>query len=106
MILRFGRRIEMGGNTMGNRIADLRCKEVVNISDGARLGFVCDVEVELNCGRVTALLVPGPCRVLGLFWRECDYLIPWSCIKRIGEDIILVDVVLDSAKTPRPRRWP
>ncbi|MBE6931789.1 MAG: YlmC/YmxH family sporulation protein [Ruminococcaceae bacterium] len=91
---------------MGNRIADLRCKEVVNICDGARLGFVCDVEVELNCGKVTALLVPGPCRFLGLFWRECDYLIPWSCIRRIGEDIILVDVVLDSAKTPRPRRWP
>ncbi len=89
---------------MGKRISELRCREVVNISDGARLGFVSDVEVELPCGRVTALLVPGPGKFMGLFGRECDYLIPWSCIRRIGEDIILVDVVLESAKTPHPRR--
>ena len=86
--------------------SSLRCKEVVNICDGGRLGFVCDVELELPQGRITAILVPGPCRFLGLFGRECDYRIPWSCIRRIGEDIILVDVVLDSVKAPRPRFRP
>lgn len=89
---------------MGNRISDLRCKEVVNVSDGARLGFVCDVEIALDSGKVVALLVPGPCRFLGVFGRECDYLIPWSCIRRIGEDIILVDVIPENAKTPRPKK--
>lgn len=89
---------------MGNRISDLRCKEVVNVSDGARLGFVCDVELDTEHGRVLALLVPGPCRFLGAIGRECDYLIPWSCIRRIGEDIILVDVIPENAKTPRPKR--
>ena len=83
--------------------SSLRCKEVVNICDGGRLGFVSDVEMELPQGRITAILVPGPCRFLGLFGRECDYRIPWSCIRRIGEDIILVDVVLESVKAPRPR---
>ena len=90
---------------MGNRISSLRCKEVVNVCDGARLGYVSDLEIELPGGRVNALLVPGPCRFFGLFGRDSDYLIPWGCIRRIGEDIILVDVPLESAKTPRPRRW-
>ncbi len=88
---------------MDCKLSSLRCKEVVNICDGARLGFVCDVEVELPQGRLTAILVPGPCRFFGFFGRECDYRIPWSCIRRIGEDIILVDVVLESVKAPRER---
>jgi hypothetical protein len=37
-------------------------------------------------GCILALVVPGPCRFFGLFWREDDFIIPWDCIKRIGED--------------------
>ena len=39
-----------------------------------------------------AIVVPGPCRILGLFGREDDYVIFWDKIIRIGDDIILVDV--------------
>ena len=74
------------------RIADLRCKEVINICDGCRLGFVDDVIVEVTDGRLIAIVVPGPCRILGLFGREDDYVIFWDNIIRIGDDIILVDV--------------
>ncbi len=74
------------------RIADLRCKEVINICDGCRLGFVDDVLIEVVDGRVLAIIVPGPCRFLGLFGREDDYVIFWENITRIGDDIILVDV--------------
>ncbi len=40
------------------RMVELRCKEVINICDGCRLGFVGDVEVLLPEGRVAALVVP------------------------------------------------
>ena len=43
---------------MGTRVTELRCKEVINISDGHRLGFVADVEVKLPDGQVVALVVP------------------------------------------------
>ena len=56
------------------------------------------------CGRVTALIVPGPCRFLGLFGREDDYVIPWLCCKRIGDDLILVDGPLAEWRTPRKKR--
>ena len=40
---------------MGTRVTELRCKEVINITDGLRLGFVSDVEVQLPEGKVLAL---------------------------------------------------
>ena len=47
------------------RMVELRYKEVINICDGCRLGFVGDVEVLIPEGRVTALIVPGPCSAGG-----------------------------------------
>ena len=76
---------------MDCRIRDMRNKEVINICDGCRLGFVADMEIRLPDGQVCAIIVYGPCRFLGLFGRGEEYSIPWECIQRIGEDIILVD---------------
>ena len=86
---------------MNCRIADLRCKEVINICDGCRLGYVCDVEVNTANGCLVSIIVPGPCRFFGLFGREDDYIIRWENIKRIGDDIILVEV---SGEQMRERR--
>ena len=88
---------------MLNRLADLRCKEVVNVCDGARLGFVSDVVIDVVTGKVISVVVPGPCRVFGLFLHEDDLLIPWNCIKRIGPDLILVDARPDDCCRPRPK---
>ena len=74
------------------RFDELRCKEIINICSGHRLGYVCDAEVELPSGQVTALIVPGPARFFGLFGREPDFLIPMSCVTKLGRDIILVEV--------------
>ena len=48
-------------------------------------------------GRVAAIVVYGPCRFFGLFGPREEFYIPWECIQRIGEDLILVD-------KPFPRR--
>ena len=73
------------------RIRDLRCKEVINICDGCRLGFVSDVDVKVPEGQVVAIVVNGPCRFFGLFGRGEEFYIPWEGIQRIGDDIILID---------------
>ena len=86
---------------MSHRYSDLCCKEVICICDGRRLGYVSDAIVELPEGRITALIVPGPCRHLGLWGRREEYIIPFGCIRRIGPDIILVDVQPDECRVPR-----
>ena len=71
-------------------INQLRDKEVINTCDGRRLGYVYDVEIDLCCGKLTAIIVPGEIRCLG-FGRGKNIRIPWDCIERIGDDIILVN---------------
>ena len=83
------------------KFTDLNCKEVICISDGRRLGFVCDVRVEVPEGQVAAIIVPGPCKLWGLMGCREDYVIPWHCIRRIGPDIILVDAKPDQCRVPR-----
>ena len=89
---------------MGMCFTDLQCKEVICVSDGRRLGFISDVEVSVPEGQVIAIVVPGPCRVLGLFGRKDDFRIPWHCICRIGPDIVLVDIKLNECRVPHPRQ--
>ena len=77
----------------------MRQKEIINIRDGCRFGFVCDVEFDADSGRITKIIVPGPAKVFGLFGRDKEYCIPWSSITQIGADIILVDVDTNEALT-------
>ncbi len=76
---------------METRIGELRCKEIINVNDGARYGFVGDAEVDLETGQVRALVVPGRLRLFGLLGRERERVFPWSAVRRFGEDIILVE---------------
>ena len=82
----------------------LRRKEVINLCDGCRLGCVGDVEVTVPEGSVKALIVFGPCRFFGLFGRGEDYYIPWECVQKFGDDIILVDKPFRRDPPPPPRR--
>ena len=88
---------------MAMRVTDLSCKEVVCIGDGARLGYVSDVEVEVTEGKVCAVVVPGRGRFFGLLGRSEDFVIPWNAIRRVGDDIILVDCKPSDCRCPRPK---
>ena len=46
------------------RVNELRCKEVVNVTDGARLGLVDDVEFTLPKGDICAITVLGRARLV------------------------------------------
>lgn len=73
------------------RFRDLRRKEVININDGSRLGLVADIDLRIPEGQAAAIVVYGPARFFGLFGRGEEFYIPWDCIQRIGDDIILID---------------
>ena len=88
---------------MGMRVTDLSCKEVVCICDGARLGYVSDVEVEVPEGQVRAIVVPGKCRFFGFLGHVEDFVIPWNAIRRVGDDIILVECKPSDCRFPRPK---
>ena len=73
------------------RLHELCRKELIDISDGTRYGFVSDLELEAESGRIKALVVYGRLRLFGLLGREADLVFPWASVRRFGGDIILVD---------------
>ena len=86
---------------MPMRFTQLQCKEVICIANGQRLGFISDVLVDLPEGKVNAILVPGPAKLLGLAGCRDDFIIPWNCIQRIGPDIVLVETKPGDCRVPR-----
>ena len=89
---------------MGVRFTDLQCKEVICVNDGRRLGFITDIQIDVPEGNVLAVVVPGPCRFLGIAGRHDDFVIPWKCIRRIGPDIVLVDIKAEECRVPRGKQ--
>lgn len=77
------------------RLCELREKEVINQCDCKRLGCVSDVEFDMKNGCIIAIIVPGIPKLCGLFGRDTEYVIPYRCIKQVGEEIILVQVKED-----------
>ncbi len=77
---------------MANKGLDFRHKEVINITNAKRLGYVQDVNAELSSGTITSIVVPGNNKFLNIFSGDNDIVIPWSNIKCIGEDVILVEI--------------
>jgi YlmC/YmxH family sporulation protein len=74
------------------RIFEMRQKEVINIKDGCRFGFICDLVIDECSGEIISIIVPGPGHVFCMFGHDQEYVIPWNKVCQIGDDIILVDV--------------
>ncbi len=74
------------------KVSDLTEKEVVCITDGRKIGMITDFEVDLEKGKINAIIIPEGKRIMGLFSKELEYEISWSQIKMIGEDVILIEM--------------
>lgn len=89
-------------------IAELRNKEVICKSNGAKLGNVDDVEIDIECGKLVSIVIYGKSRMMG-FWGKCeDLVIPWCDIDVIGEDTILVNCTCPKLCPPQQQqrgRW-
>ena len=64
-------------------------KEVINICNGCRMGFVCDVEIDVACGKVCSIFVPKP---HGFLQKVQFHCIKWDQIEQISSDMILVAI--------------
>lgn len=77
---------------MGEKGLDFKHKEVININDAKRLGYVQDVTADLQTGIITSIIVPGSNKMFNIFGGNNEIVIPWEKIKCIGDEIILVEI--------------
>lgn len=76
---------------MNKKGLDFKHKEVINITNGKRLGMVLDVTANLKTGTIESIIVPGNSKFT-LFSSPDEIVIPWENISVIGEDLILVKI--------------
>lgn len=75
-----------------SRGIDFRQKEVIDVNSGKILGFVIDVDAELKEGAIKSIVVAQVGKVLKSLGGKNNISIPWSNVKLIGEDVILVEI--------------
>lgn len=75
------------------RSEEIRKKEVINIRSAEKLGFIRDIDVCFETGRIKSIIIPGGNFFIKLFTGKSDYVIPWDAIVKIGPDIVLVDFI-------------
>lgn len=72
-------------------LSQLRQMEVIDISEGKRLGFIGDIIFNEDFTKIESLVIPSQSGLLSIFKKKDEVHIKWNQIKTIGIDIILVD---------------
>ncbi|WP_407307842.1 YlmC/YmxH family sporulation protein [Desulfosporosinus sp. SB140] len=85
-------------------LSDLAGKEIINLHDGAKLGLVGDADLDISLnGAVESIILASRGGFSG-FWgskgdRDRDLLvIPWQTIKKVGSEVIIIDLHEKSEK--------
>ncbi len=73
-------------------LSEWKKKEVINCCDCKKLGYIEDLIIDECKGCIEALVVPEGGKWCNFFGDGTEYIIPFSCIKRIGPDLILVEI--------------
>lgn len=72
-------------------LGELKEKEVINIHDGARLGNLSDIIFDPETGKIISVVLPGAYRLMGFLGKDDDLIIKWEDIKKIGDDVIIIN---------------
>lgn len=74
----------------------LKSKEVVNVCDGKNLGNIIDMVMDSCTGKIIGIIVPSDKKFFSIFRSNNEIFIPYNRICKIGQDIILVDIIMQN----------
>lgn len=73
-------------------LSDLQSKNIVNINDGKNIGNIIDIIIDNENGAISSLVLENKSNMLSFLNKENFIEVKWKNIKKIGEDVILVDL--------------
>jgi YlmC/YmxH family sporulation protein len=73
-------------------LSQLRQMEVIDISEGKRLGFISDIIFDDDIKGIEYIVIPPQSSVFSIFRKKDEVFVKWDSIKIIGIDIILVSM--------------
>ncbi len=74
------------------RLSDLQNKTLVNVNNGKNIGNIVDVNIDFENGNILSFIIESKSTGFSFFSKENDILVKWTDIRKIGEDVIIVDV--------------
>ena len=80
------------GNCGKITFRELCGKEVINMCDGQKLGHICDIELDTEDYRLTAIIIPFDNGSIMPFGKKEYYVIPLCRTECLGNDAVLVKV--------------
>ncbi|RKD24281.1 hypothetical protein BEP19_07720 [Ammoniphilus oxalaticus] len=75
------------------RFSKFSGKEVIDLDNGERMGALghSDLVIDPETGQIESIILPGG-SILGFRRRRNDVVIPWRSIKKVGPDMIIVEL--------------
>ncbi|WP_425447491.1 YlmC/YmxH family sporulation protein [Dethiothermospora halolimnae] len=75
------------------RLSKLGGKEIVNLNDGGRLGVIADSDliIDEKSGKIISMSIPDRRGQFKLFGDKSEIEIPWNSIRKIGNDMIIIE---------------
>lgn len=73
-------------------------KEIISLETGERLGNVLDLEIDVDRGRITDIVIGSKNGFSGFFQKQEELSIPWNNIVTFGQDVILVKGIKTSSE--------
>lgn len=75
------------------RLSELQHKDIINIIDGSKIGNIIDIKIDSN-GNMEGLIIEKSKFLISMFTNKSEIEVKWSQIEKIGEDVILVNIVI------------
>lgn len=75
------------------RLSELIGKDIVNIQNGRRLGTVADSDlvIQAETGEIESIILPSKGGFIN-FLDKSNYAIPWNSVRKIGPEVIIVEL--------------
>lgn len=74
------------------RLSELQRKDIINVNDGRIIGRIIDAEINEKDGSLDSLVIEKSKYIRNLFTSESDITIKYEQIKKLGSDVILIDI--------------
>ncbi len=74
------------------KLSELQRKDIINLNTGKKIGRIIDIELDKNNGQMLNMIVETTKLFRNMFNSERDVNIQFDQIKKLGEDVILVDI--------------
>jgi YlmC/YmxH family sporulation protein len=74
------------------KLSELQRKDIINIKDGKKVGKIIDVVFDPSNGYMIKFVIEKAHFVKNLFTTSEEITIKFTQIKKLGEDVILIDI--------------